>query len=370
MERWPTQLLHLIDSGSTAVLVTVAQTRGSAPRDAGAHMVVGKEHVLGSIGGGTLEYRAIELAHEMRTRADSGTRVVRFALGASAGQCCGGVVWLSFEYIDLRAHNWVALAAECAESGGCWGRVVKLQPDHGEVIIWHEPGQAHLPSLEAALQRMAAPVRDTAYDLLVGFGQHAACACLGTLDEDIHTTWLIERAAQAQGRVHIFGAGHVGQALVEVLARLPFKVRWIDERIAFDRTIIPPGVLRCQSDSAVAEWSSIDDDDAVLVMTHSHVLDFELVLRGLNGSHGGFLGLIGSAAKRASFVTRLRARGVSEPQLMRLHCPIGLTGISGKAPEVIALAVAAQLMTLHPASPAGLSSWRANRDNSERTIRM
>jgi len=157
---------------------------------------------------------------------------------------------------------------------------------------------------------------------------------------------LFETVLPASWHVALFGAGHVGKALVKLLADLPCRVAWIDAREGEFPRALPPSVRRIVTDApedAVAELPAGSD---VLVMTHSHQLDFEIVEAALRRGDLAYVGLIGSRTKRARFVSRLESRGRSEQEIARLTCPIGVPGAGGKHPAEIAIAVAAQLLQL------------------------
>lgn len=249
---WVTALGDLAARGEPAVLVTVTSVRGSAPREAGAKMVVGRADSFGTIGGGRLEFDCIAEAQLM---LDAAAAPVQrdYQLGPALGQCCGGAVSVLFERV--------------------------LQP-----------------------------------------------------------SW----------QVAVFGAGHVGRALVSLLAPLPCCVRWIDTRPELlegcDRRINAIATA-----DAPAEVSRLQPGVFVLVMTHDHQLDFDIVARALARSDLGCVGLIGSATKRARFASRLRARGL-DPE--RLICPIGVPGAGGKLAAEIAISMAAQLLQLREQAPA------------------
>ncbi|MGQ0533922.1 MAG: xanthine dehydrogenase accessory protein XdhC, partial [Caulobacteraceae bacterium] len=152
--------------------------------------------------------------------------------------------------------------------------------------------------------------------------------------------------------VYLFGAGHVGRALAAILGQLPCRVAWIDER----KDAFPPtaaaSVSMTRTDDPAAEAAKAPTGAYHLVMTHSHARDQEIVAALLRRGDFAYLGLIGSATKRARFAARLRAAGVGEAALARLVCPIGDAGIPGKEPGVIALAVAAEIMRRHRAAAA------------------
>jgi xanthine dehydrogenase accessory factor len=252
--------------GRRAALVQVLEARGSVPREAGTRMLVAAEGVvLGTIGGGRLEWEAIAAA---RAALDSAAAFAPFhtrvALGPTLGQCCGGALTLRTEALGEEA-----LAA------------------------W-----ADAPPLFT---------------------------------------------------LHLHGAGHVGRAIARLLATLPCRVAWIDER---DDAFPPPGALGGQAphierrtvEAPEAEVALAAPGDFHLVLTHSHAHDLRIALAIARRADFGFFGLIGSKTKRAKFEARLEERGVPREVLARLVCPIGIEGIGGKAPEVIAVAVVAQLL--------------------------
>lgn len=153
--------------------------------------------------------------------------------------------------------------------------------------------------------------------------------------------------------LQLYGAGHVGRAIVRLLADIHCTVTWIDARDAEFPPAAPPHVeLRCV-DAPEAEVDTAPRGCAFLVLTHSHELDLRITEAILRRGDFGFVGLIGSATKRARFVHRFEARGIAPEVLSRLTCPIGLPGLRGKEPEVLAIAVVAQLLQLADAAPRG-----------------
>jgi xanthine dehydrogenase accessory factor len=148
----------------------------------------------------------------------------------------------------------------------------------------------------------------------------------------------------------LFGGGHVGQALVKLLADLPFHVRWIDSR---DEVFPPdtPRHVQCEHSAPVqAAVADLTPGSAVLIMSFSHAEDLEVLAdclrRARERNDLSFIGLIGSATKWATFRHRLEAKGFGDADFARVTCPIGLPGIGGKSPSEIAVAVAAQLLLL------------------------
>jgi xanthine dehydrogenase accessory factor len=157
------------------------------------------------------------------------------------------------------------------------------------------------------------------------------------------------------------GAGHVGHAIATLLATLDVRVDWIDERDdAFAPTTTlgtpwPDTVRRAVVDGAEGEVAAALPGTFFLVLTHDHALDLRIVEAALRREDAGFVGLIGSKSKRERFRHRLADRGLDDARLARLHCPVGLAGIVGKQPEVIALAVVAQLLQVTTTRDAALS---------------
>ncbi len=337
MNAWLDSLLQADDA--PCVLVTVAATRGSTPRETGARMVVWEQVTAGSIGGGNLEFQAIEQARrQLAAGSPTAPALQRIALGPSLGQCCGGVVELLFETLEVGDACFVQLQALCAER-------------RPAVLISILGGRQHNARLLISETGTQGTVRDP--------------ALLQLLEDEAHQTLQDRRAPQLLNLEHghhrplqvfvhpfytsdftvlIFGAGHVGRALVPVLAQLPCDVRWIDSRAdAFPGTL--PGNVR----KVVSATPEACADEAAagayyIVMTHDHALDQAICERILRRSDFSYCGLIGSRAKRLKFEKRLRVRGIAPVALQRLVCPIGVPGIPGKRPAEIAVAVAAQLL--------------------------
>lgn len=317
MNRW------LESVTEDCVLVTVAAVRGSAPREPGAKMVVTREHVVETIGGGNLEYAAIERAREMLAAAGArATELVRYPLGPGLRQCCGGVATLLYERIDASTAARLAepaLVITGAE-GACRGRKIIVSETGREGSL----GQSALDDEALAL------ARDVHEPQLRAIGS-------GNLV-------LIEPLRACDFHVVLFGAGHVGRALVAVLAGLDCRVIWVDPRPEQFPAEVPGNVRVVATAAPEEEVDRAPPGAFFLVMTHSHALDFELCERVLKRGEFRYLGLIGSLPKRNRFLKYLKLEGVSEAALARLTCPIGVPGIAGKQPAAIAIAVAAELL--------------------------
>ena len=253
-----------LSAGAATIIVRIAQARGSTPRDADAAMLVTAHEAAGTVGGGSLEWSAIERAREL---LGSGAPADQWAtpLGPALGQCCGGAVTLAYAVLDAQALQ-------------AWAETVPL------------------------------------FDL------------------------------------QLYGAGHVGRAVATLLATLDVSVDWIDEReeaFAQQTTLSTPWPAHIRQvcvDAVEAEVRAAPPGAFYLVLTHDHDLDLRITEAILRRGDFGFLGLIGSKTKRARFVRRFEQRGIAPEAIARMTCPIGVDGIAGKQPEVLAVAAVAQLL--------------------------
>lgn len=291
---------RLVAAHGAVVRVVVAEVAGSAPREAGAAMVVWAGGQVGTIGGGALEYEAAARARGMLA-SGAGDRLDRMALGPALNQCCGGAVTLLSEV---------------------WDRA-RLDGLTGAVVARPLPGAGEMP---LALRRILARAR--------GAGLRPATRVV--------QGWFVEPVADPTREIWIWGAGHVGRALVAVLAPLPgLRLTWIDTD-AGRFPEVPEGVVQRIAANPAVLVDEAPADAEHLVLTFSHALDLELCHRLLG--HGfGALGLIGSETKWARFRSRLRALGHPDDRISRIACPIGQPEL-GKHPQAIAVGVAADLL--------------------------
>ena len=158
--------------------------------------------------------------------------------------------------------------------------------------------------------------------------------------------------------LQLYGAGHVGRAIVQLLAGIPCQVQWIDERedeFPADATL-PPHIEKVCVAPVEAEVDIAPANACYLVLTHRHDLDMRIAEAILRRGDFRYLGLIGSRTKRARFLHRYEERGIPAATLGRMTCPIGVPGIEGKEPEVIAVAVVAQLLQLPALAPAAAAA--------------
>jgi xanthine dehydrogenase accessory factor len=288
--------------------VVIAGVEGSSPREVGASMLVFADGQSGTIGGGALEYEAAAKARFMLAGGPptpslpyGGVReapyVERIALGPSLGQCCGGAVVL-------------------------WTEVFEAAPEAVAGVVARGVGEMPL-----AVKRVLVAAR--------GQGVKPALGLVAG--------WLVEPVAEAERQVWVWGAGHVGRALVSVLAPLPgIAVTWVDISPERFPDVVPNGVtvVPASDPAVVADHAPLGAEH--LVLTFSHSLDLELCHRLMNRGFKG-LGLIGSATKWARFRSRLKALGHQAAEIARIRCPMGDPSL-GKHPQAIAIGVVAELL--------------------------
>jgi xanthine dehydrogenase accessory factor len=244
------------------VLVRVTDARGSTPREAGAFMLVADSAVFATIGGGHLEFLAIEKARAMLAAGEASARL-DIPLGPEIGQCCGGRVVLALTSLDAQARSDLA-AAEAA-------------------------------------------------------------------------------ARHDMPEIHLYGAGHVGLALAAALAPLPFNVTLIDTRADIDGQL-PEGIGFRRVAMPEAQIATLKPGGAVVILTHDHALDFLIAKEALARPDLRYVGMIGSATKRATFAHWLTREGCRADGLASLVLPIGGHAVKDKRPAVIAAMVAAELL--------------------------
>jgi xanthine dehydrogenase accessory factor len=215
-----------------------------------------------------------------------------------------------------------------------------------EAETWGSLGDAALDArtAEAARAMLARGERDTA-PVTVGEG----------------VTALFEPLQPSDFNVVLFGAGHVGRALVRVLGPVPCRVTWVDSRAGEFPADVPDNVRVVRTDAPAAEVAAARTGSYFLVMTHSHALDYELVGAVLKRGDFAFCGMIGSQTKRRTFENGLAKHDVPSDRLPRLTCPIGIAGIKGKEPGAIAVAVAAQLLEQRERAATGAENERTAR---------
>lgn len=298
-------LAAVLERDGLAARVAVAATRGSTPREVGAALVLDPAGGFrGTIGGGALEWRFLAAAGRDLMRAKAMVRLDDVPLGPEIGQCCGGRVTVMIEVLDREALAEARRLA-AAEAAGVFAT-------RGEI-------------------RDGRLVRE-----ILGDGAPEP----GVYGDGV----VVERFGDDRRDLLLFGAGHVGRALVLALAPLPFRVAWIDGRDGAFPAAVPGNVTLHTPADPVAAVAAAPLGAFVLAMTHDHALDFAVVDAALRRPDFPFVGVIGSATKRARFLSRLTEIGHTAAATRRMVCPVGAGGPSSKRPAVIAAAVAVELL--------------------------
>jgi xanthine dehydrogenase accessory factor len=210
-------------------------------------------------------------------------------------------------------------------------------------------GGGHLELAAIADARALLARGGTAFEQHIALGPTLGQCCGGTMDlrftllaGDDPAAWPLPAP---RFTLQLYGAGHVGRAIVRLLAGIHCRVQWVDERESeFPADALPPHIERVCVESVQAEVALAPNGAFYLVLTHSHDLDLALTQAILKRGDFGWFGLIGSQTKRARFEHRLQQRGFDEALIERIVCPIGLPDVVGKEPEVIAVAVVAQML--------------------------
>jgi xanthine dehydrogenase accessory factor len=330
-----------------AVLVTVAAGTGSTPRETGASMVVRATDCAGTIGGGHLEFEAIRLARGALAAVPAPLPwIVRFPLAARLGQCCGGVATLAFVPISESAAGWLGAARNCARTAVPFALVTRIGGSGtaaSTLVVTQDDANGTLAGAAADTAAIAI-ARTRLAARTPGAGLYPAPVPDGS-------TLLVHIVAPDDFPVLVFGNGHVGRALVKVLATLPAQVQWIDGRERDFPAAAPENCEIVIDDAPEALLAEAPRGACVVVLTHSHELDFTLVDAAIAREDWRYLGLIGSRAKRAQFERRLLARGRTPRQWSQVVCPIGATlGLRSKEPGAIAVGVAAELLAAREAA--------------------
>jgi len=249
--NWSQAVAQLDRRGESFVIATLIVTRGSTPRNSGSKMVITKDAIYDTLGGGHLEHKIIQHANQMLVKNQPLQELKQFDLGIHLDQCCGGSTQVLFEAYEETRVN-----------------------------------------------------------------------------------------------IMLFGAGHVGQALQPLLASLPCKIIWVDERAGlFPKQTLAPNIEKLVTHDPASQVEKMPANSFYIVLTHKHQLDFDLCGQIFARNDFSYLGLIGSQTKWRRFKRRFLRDGISQDQLDRVSCPIGLKQVEGKLPAEIAIAIAAQVVS-------------------------
>jgi xanthine dehydrogenase accessory factor len=298
-------------------------------------MIVTARETIGTIGGGQLEYQCTQIACEQLKPAstDAVKRLMRrFALGANCGQCCGGVVEVLFEQVPPEAQ-WLGPLEDLHNERIAVVMVTSTKEPANKYLVTADTGavfgsETHCPDDILASGRA----------MLSGGGEAKTTG-----------DYLLEPIRPNTFNIAVFGAGHVGAAIVDVLSRLECDIRWVDSRRNIFPTSLPENVLAVESADPAREVMAMPPGSWFLIMTHSHPADQEICARVLRREDFAYCGLVGSLSKRRRFERLMRKQGIPAALLDRLVCPVGVSGITGRKPVEIAIAVGAEVLQVRDA---------------------
>ena len=312
MRDWQEKIKAYLGTGQLVCRIIVAEAKGSCPREAGADMYVTQAEIYGTIGGGALEFEAMRVARQMlselaNTKARFSRQFRSFPLGPNLGQCCGGHVTLLFE--GFTPDCLAALTA------------IPNVPDRGFI---HQAGSPECAQLSSE------PVSKLFFD--------AKNQCLSMPPISPNTAF------------YLYGAGHVGRAVMGAVKGLALDRVWVDT----DKTRFPvhadPAITLAPAADMTIIAGHAPPGAIHIVMSYSHALDEALVYTILSKGNFAKLGLIGSRTKYQRFHSSLKKQGIEEAMLAQLICPIGLPDIRSKSPAHIGVSIAAQIATWLEAS--------------------
>lgn len=368
-------ILESLEAGRPLALVTMMDSRGSAPRSAGARMLVREDGgIIGSIGGGRYEGESIAVALELhklgRALAASASGAPRTMPGAvldfsltgvsDMDMLCGGSLSLLLEYIPASPEARAVFAAACraALAGQTFVFVSRFVPDSSSDVFARRSDGVCLASGELRRSRverclylpqsvmLAPPGRSLPEEVLAS--ARAACAQQIRRMEFQGSDYLVEVFPRAS-RLLIFGGGHVGLAVADLALKVDFKVTVADDRSEYASPQRFPGAtaellpaLGERECAALLARLDLGPEDAVLIVTRGHAHDRDALAAALAGK-AGYIGMIGSKSKKAAVYAGLREQGFADKQLAAVHAPVGLA-IGAQSPVEVAVSIVAELI--------------------------
>ncbi|MBL4667305.1 MAG: xanthine dehydrogenase accessory protein XdhC, partial [Sneathiella sp.] len=329
----------------TAILVTVGAARGSTPRETGTRMLVNPSQTHGTIGGGQLEFVAIDAARKLLIGNEKTSfQLLKLPLGPELAQCCGGYTEIILSKIN-RLDSWFCELKKA------------LKDKQDAAVITRLSGTHLIRSLE--LLNAKNSVDQNALKDSIRSGKSLLLE--DKMQDESFT--LIEPLIEDRFTLTVFGAGHVGKAIVHVLSPLPCHIKWVDGRAEEFPADIPANVEKIVTSHPTDIIENSDPTGLYLIMTHSHQIDFNITEALLRRGDAAYVGLIGSETKRKRFFKRLNLRGFGEDKVAKITCPIGLPYLKGKHPSEIAISVASEILALQQSLISGTQDNRHNQSH-------
>jgi len=291
-----------IKSHGKIARVLILKTFGSAPRDEGTTMLIWDSGQFGTIGGGELEYQVTRLAKKIIID-NKGSRIKKYSLGPDMGQCCGGAVELLIEILDETKVKFISV------DDGFFARPV-----------FKDEKSLNVQALIKSYRNKSVPIKTSFKD-----------------------GWLFEPVTKEKELIWIYGAGHVGTAIANILSKLSqFSVTCIDTSQDRYPDNFPKTVKKLITKNPAHIVQYAPSETHHLILTYSHALDLEICHQLLQHNFAT-AGLIGSKTKWARFKKRLNELNYTFEQINRIICPIGEPSF-GKSPYEIAIGVASMLL--------------------------
>jgi xanthine dehydrogenase accessory factor len=308
-------------------------------------MVVTESQCFGTIGGGSLEYKTTNQARELLR--NGGTHkpkqhIQTYILGSDVSQCCGGVCTVYLETLPPVDYPWV-------------GRLLSNRnTEHCVLVTFLDPSESTSEVSKIIVSKCESKGRLSTEQMIAE--SHARTLLnspgrsKGNLQlvyrnsEDVTPAYMLDLYTPNNFQLIVFGAGHVGKAVIHVMSELPCQITWIDTRSEMFPQSLPHNVEKIITEAHGHIIANAKTNTFFLVMTHSHPLDLSLCEQILKRNDFAYLGLIGSKIKRKRFEKRLLEADCQPEAVERLICPIGISRVSGKQPGVIAVSVAAQIL--------------------------
>ncbi len=351
MNNWLQPLKKALKLKTNFVMLTVVETKGSTPCSAGDKVIyAGKQSTYGSIGGGNLEYQALQHAQDLLNQSEVNTHLQKYPLGATLGQCCGGYVRVMFESFTNQNANlknanlWAKSMSDLIEKKKDFvvatiiSSETEKQPNGKKIIHISNDGET---SKAKDLNRK---ILDGAETLLSSSEATSIVEISSTKGEAVVVCYEKLAFSEIQA-VAVFGAGHIAQALMPILINLPITVYWIDDRpLQFEEYSGDVSQINIICDNFSDVVDELPKDSYCLVITYSHQSDFEICEQVISHDSFSYLGMIGSKTKGNKFRERLRQKGWPNKKVDELICPIGAKQKFFKSPSAIAVSIAMDLL--------------------------
>ncbi len=326
--HWLMRAGEFAAAGESFVLATICDVDGSTPRELGAKMIVTSDRSIGTVGGGALEHAVIARARNLLRENELDLIIDEFPLGPALGQCCGGRMRVLYERMDANDAAWIKEARDVTDaksftidrerqSDRWFRRCVSQLPDDSNnqsAFLFFDLNGRRLPDAPVDVARLAS-IREIIRD--------------------------------DRPHVYVFGAGHVGAAIVHLLQTLPAKTTWIDQRADRFPEKMNERVTIVETNDEIDIVARASENAYYFVLTHDHQLDYDITLEILRREDTAFCGLIGSKTKRARFEKRFRRAGITDEAITKLRSPIGADILADKKPEMIALCAVVEMFQHH-----------------------